>query len=262
MINQNKRGITLIALIITIIVMLILVGVTINIAVNGDIFGKAREAARKTEKRVIYDEIVASMVMTDSGMIDPYETAIDAKTILESEGREIVLMLESSNCMQLFIVVNGNGEDTDDPNDAEEPGYGEEDDYAYLITHSRIIMDEDMQSDESGSPILTWADLGITNLTKNTKYVCDSLELYFNEDADDGISVEDQNGLFANGWDNDSIFINIVFNCFTISEENHLIWHAPGDETEVYCEFIFEGDVIRWKNVTIDPDNFYSFVKE
>ena len=38
---KNKKGITLIALIITIIVMLILVGVTINVALNGGLFETA-----------------------------------------------------------------------------------------------------------------------------------------------------------------------------------------------------------------------------
>ena len=46
---RDKKGITLIALIITIIVMLILVSVTISIAVNGGLFGYAGRAARETE---------------------------------------------------------------------------------------------------------------------------------------------------------------------------------------------------------------------
>ena len=46
---SNKRGITLIALIITIIVMLILVAVTINVALNGGLFTKARDAADQTQ---------------------------------------------------------------------------------------------------------------------------------------------------------------------------------------------------------------------
>ena len=46
---RGKKGITLIALIITIIVMLILVSVTISIAVNGGLFGYAGRAAKETE---------------------------------------------------------------------------------------------------------------------------------------------------------------------------------------------------------------------
>ncbi|MBQ2917265.1 MAG: hypothetical protein IJE59_03725, partial [Clostridia bacterium] len=42
---RNKKGITLIALIITIIVMMILVGVTVNVALNGGLFDKAKDAA-------------------------------------------------------------------------------------------------------------------------------------------------------------------------------------------------------------------------
>ncbi len=46
---KNKKGITLIALIITIIVMLILVGVTVTVAINGGLFQKTKEAANKTQ---------------------------------------------------------------------------------------------------------------------------------------------------------------------------------------------------------------------
>ena len=67
---NNKRGITLIALIITIIVMLILVGVTINVALNGGIFGKAKDATQKTEKEAIYEQIVDKMEITNAGTID------------------------------------------------------------------------------------------------------------------------------------------------------------------------------------------------
>lgn len=45
---KTKRGITLIALIITIIVMLILVGVTVSVALQGDLFGSARKATLRT----------------------------------------------------------------------------------------------------------------------------------------------------------------------------------------------------------------------
>ncbi len=50
MIIKEKRGITLIALVITIIVMLILVAVTINLAIQGGLFNYAKTAKEKTEK--------------------------------------------------------------------------------------------------------------------------------------------------------------------------------------------------------------------
>ena len=50
---NKKKGITLIALIITIIVMLILVAVTINMAVNGGLFGYAK---RVNDEKLIADE--------------------------------------------------------------------------------------------------------------------------------------------------------------------------------------------------------------
>ena len=43
---KNKKGITLIALIVTIIVMLILVAVTVNVVIKSDIMGSAKKAAK------------------------------------------------------------------------------------------------------------------------------------------------------------------------------------------------------------------------
>ena len=50
MINKNKdRGITLVALVITIIILLILAGISKSALTNTGIFGKAKEANRKSE---------------------------------------------------------------------------------------------------------------------------------------------------------------------------------------------------------------------
>ena len=59
---KNKKGITLIALIITIIVMLILVAVTINVALNGGLFGKAKDAKVKTQKEVEREQLLEAVV--------------------------------------------------------------------------------------------------------------------------------------------------------------------------------------------------------
>ena len=59
---DDKKGITLIALIITIIVMLILVAVTITVALNGGIFNNATDAKVKTQKAAD-KEILLSAVM-------------------------------------------------------------------------------------------------------------------------------------------------------------------------------------------------------
>ncbi len=47
--KEDKKGITLIALIITIIVMLILVGVSVSVAINGGLFSTAQMAVEQTE---------------------------------------------------------------------------------------------------------------------------------------------------------------------------------------------------------------------
>lgn len=54
--KNGKRGITLIALIITIIIMLILVAVTIDLAIDGKIFNSASDAVSKSNEKVAYQE--------------------------------------------------------------------------------------------------------------------------------------------------------------------------------------------------------------
>ena len=56
-IAKEKKGITLIALIITIIVMLILVGVTINVALNGGLFEKGEKAAYQTQASTVKEKM-------------------------------------------------------------------------------------------------------------------------------------------------------------------------------------------------------------
>lgn len=59
---RSKRGITLIALIITIIVMLILVGVTINISAKGKLFEVARKASDDYEREQIRENLMWYLV--------------------------------------------------------------------------------------------------------------------------------------------------------------------------------------------------------
>lgn len=60
--KKDKKGITLIALIITIIVMLILVGVTVTTAINGGLFESARRAATKTQIEVDKEKLSSALV--------------------------------------------------------------------------------------------------------------------------------------------------------------------------------------------------------
>ena len=71
---KKQRGITLIALVITIIVMMILVGVTVAVVLNGGLFKTADEATTKTEKEVIYDQIIGTMKLDNNGKINVSET--------------------------------------------------------------------------------------------------------------------------------------------------------------------------------------------
>ena len=69
---RDKKGITLIALVITIIVMLILVSVTISIAVNGGLFGYASNAVKDTKTAIKdeqkLDEYIESIMDGPDGM--------------------------------------------------------------------------------------------------------------------------------------------------------------------------------------------------
>ena len=79
---NNKKGITLIAIIITIIVMLILVIVSINLAVNGSLFSYAGKSSKDT-KIAMEDEHELTNVSSEGG----YQDLIDKYTI--SSRREI-----------------------------------------------------------------------------------------------------------------------------------------------------------------------------
>ena len=56
---KSKKGITLIALIITIIVMLILVGVTVSVSLNGGLFKTAKQATDNTQLETDKEELFA-----------------------------------------------------------------------------------------------------------------------------------------------------------------------------------------------------------
>ena len=84
---KNKKGITLIALIITVIVMLILVGVTITVALNGGLFETATNAATETQReaeRERLTEIVLASYDVSEGKITSADNL--ANTIKSSLG--------------------------------------------------------------------------------------------------------------------------------------------------------------------------------
>lgn len=49
---MNKRGITLISLIITVIILLILMGISMDLIINKKIFSSAEEVVNKSEKQM------------------------------------------------------------------------------------------------------------------------------------------------------------------------------------------------------------------
>jgi len=69
---KNKRGITLVALIITIIIMLILAGVAISVVINGDsLFSKTREASDEYNRQSALEKFNMKMMNLDmKAMLD------------------------------------------------------------------------------------------------------------------------------------------------------------------------------------------------
>ena len=131
---KNKKGITLIALIITIIVMLILVGVTINIVLNGGLFDTTKDASAQKEKTLLYDQVVSAMNVTDNGNINVKGTYEDAKEILTAQGKTVEIVEPSSETAitdSVIFKVTGK--------------YGA---YTYKITTTEIKIEE-----ENNSPV-------------------------------------------------------------------------------------------------------------
>ena len=101
---KEKRGITLIALIVTIIILLILAGITIAAISQGGLFGRAKEAAFKTrmaeykEKTNMYVSWkVTETLNPDTSEINAGEMlkkAIDDKIITDIEEEEITTNIE------------------------------------------------------------------------------------------------------------------------------------------------------------------------
>ena len=60
---KSKRGITLVALIITIVIMLILVGVTVNVSLHGGLFKTTKQATKKYNIEVLKEEVETSYTL-------------------------------------------------------------------------------------------------------------------------------------------------------------------------------------------------------
>ena len=103
---EQKRGITLIALIITIIILLILVGVSVNLLIKGDLFGSAEKAvdgtnAKAEQEQTRVDELMGKLnSMKDKEANDSIITEIEngESLIYTAEGG----MAEAAKCLQEY----------------------------------------------------------------------------------------------------------------------------------------------------------------
>ncbi len=60
---KSKRGITLVALVVTIVIMLILVGVTVSQALHGGLFGTTKQATKKYNIEALKEEVETSYTL-------------------------------------------------------------------------------------------------------------------------------------------------------------------------------------------------------
>lgn len=131
--NKYRKGITLIALVITIIVLIILAGVSINLVLGEDgIFKRAVEAREKTEQAAINEQAMLNSVyeeMTKLDNEDPTKTVEEAKTegtyfdkkteLKDSDGNKVVvpegfkIAEDSGNNVTEGIVIEDNDIQTD-----------------------------------------------------------------------------------------------------------------------------------------------------
>ena len=105
---KTKKGITLIALIITIIVMLILVGVSVGVSLNGGLFSTAKEAVATTELEIEKErllEIVLGAIGTD-GKVDSSKlnTVINASDDFEMVDNENEIICKGIKTGNLYKV--------------------------------------------------------------------------------------------------------------------------------------------------------------
>ncbi len=82
---EQKRGITLIALIITIIILLILVGVSVNLLIKGDLFGSAEKAVNGTNAKVEEQQTRVDELM---GELDEIEKEIEEQQRQQEEAEK------------------------------------------------------------------------------------------------------------------------------------------------------------------------------
>ena len=114
---MNKKGITLIALVITIIVILILAGITISMITSQDgILKKAVEAKERTEKSTNEEKIKLAYI----GALDENTLTVDKKKLAQNLGieesditgkKDLVIKIDGKN---IGISENGNVEELED----------------------------------------------------------------------------------------------------------------------------------------------------
>lgn len=108
---NNKKGITLIALIITIIVLLILVAVSINILIKNNIIGVAEKTTEKY-KTAMEDEDTVKVTIDgkEYNSVEEYIGELNVKEITFSYGSSVFdsktyTVKERNNMFRIFLYI-------------------------------------------------------------------------------------------------------------------------------------------------------------
>lgn len=107
---KSKKGITLIALIITILVMLILVGIIISVtAGNGGVIEQAQSATEKQKYKTALEKVQISIIYLENGKIDLNTTEQNIKMINLPEVDYDNTKIEERENGKVLVVVFKNG---------------------------------------------------------------------------------------------------------------------------------------------------------
>ena len=185
---KNRKGITLIALIITIIVMLILVAVTISVALNGGVFDNAKNASDKTKRQSEKEELISAMVgaynssgnFATSNAVGALPDGVKWCTEADDNYEEVT---QNQNTPTNWVITKNNnkfyvdesGSVLDEKPNDKDPivgSYtGSDTEHGITTTYQYIFLE-----DETGSAIMTISEEGEDDITNTTSLTWEKSE--------------------------------------------------------------------------------------
>jgi hypothetical protein len=100
---MNKRGITIIELVIVVIILILLSILSIWIGMNSDVFNKAEAATAFSEMKAVYTGVIHIRDRYNIGTIDSYEKGRDYCEVAKESGEYYIYGLDASNLSSINI---------------------------------------------------------------------------------------------------------------------------------------------------------------